>query len=130
LDVSHRFSLVPLLILAGCGGAPQSKEAVGQAIVEHLGKRSDMMAASMKVDVVSVSFREKEADAIVSISPKEGGEGMQMSYKLALEGSKWVVKPSGSGGANPHQGMPAAPQGELPKGHPPIDSTGKPPAHP
>lgn len=109
-----------LLLLAACAKAPQNQDAVKQAILDHLGKRNDMLAQSMKIDVVSVSFRDKEADAVVSVTPKEGGAGIQMSYSLAMDGGKWTVKPAA---ANPHgTTMPA---GEMPAGHPPT-----PKAHP
>lgn len=105
------------LLLAGCAKAPQNQEVIRQAIVDHLGKRTDMMSTSMKVEVVSVNFRDKEADAVVSIAPKEGGAGIQMNYSLVMEGNKWTVKPSKSG--SPH-GNTAMPTGEMPAGHPPT----------
>jgi len=79
-----------------------------------------MLAQSMKIDVVSVSFRDKEADAVVSVTPKEGGAGVQMNYSLAMDGGKWTVKPAA---ANPHGST--MPTGEMPAGHPPT-----PKAHP
>jgi len=86
-----------------------------------------MLLNAMKVEVVSVSFRDKEADAVVSIAPKEGGAGLKMNYALIAEGGKWVVKP---GPAKPH-GNAAAPTGELPAGHPPAPPQGeKPKGHP
>lgn len=121
------------IILIGCSGPKQSQDSIQTAIVDHLKKRDDMMATSMKVTVDSVSFRDKEADAVVTISPKEGGSGIQMTYNLIAEGSKWVVKKSSaqSGGA-PHS--PADPSAPLPSGHPPIGGTGAgaalPPNHP
>ena len=111
-----------LLLLAGCAKAPQNQDAVKQAITDHLGKRKDMLMQQMKIDIVSVSFRDKEADAVVSISPKEGGQGMQMTYSLLVEGGKWVVKPAA---ANPHGNAPR-PSGQMPPGHPSTE----PKAHP
>lgn len=81
-----------------------------------------MLAQSMKIDVVSVSFRDKEADAVVSVSPKEGGAGIQMNYSLLMEGGKWVVKPAT---ANPHGNAPM-PSGQMPPGHPPTAPKGHP----
>jgi hypothetical protein len=111
------------LLLAGCTKAPQTQEAVKTAVLEHLGKRNDMLAQSMKIDVVSVSFRDKEADAVISVAPKEGGAGIQMNYTLVMEGNKWVVKPSAKG--SPHGGA-TMPTGDMPPGHPPVS----PKAHP
>ncbi|MFN0102739.1 MAG: hypothetical protein ACKV2U_11695 [Bryobacteraceae bacterium] len=109
-----------LLLVAGCASAPQNQEAVKQAILDHLGKRGDMLAQSMKIDVVSVNFREKEADAVVSVSPKEGGSGIQMNYSLTMDGGKWTVNPPK---ANPH-GATGTPTGDLPAGHPPAGGAG------
>jgi len=82
-----------------------------------------MLAQSMKIEIVSVNFRDKEADAVVSVSPKEGGAGIQMNYSLIVEGGKWTVKPSAK--TNPHGGT-GTPTGEMPAGHPPVT----PKAHP
>ncbi len=125
--VAVRILSLLCLLLAGCAKAPQNQEVIRQAIVDHLGKRNDMMAQSMKVDIVSVNFRDKEADAVVSISPKEGGSGIQMNYSLVMEGNKWTVKPSASG--SPH-GNTAMPTGELPAGHPPAGAPANGAVHP
>jgi hypothetical protein len=118
--------LLLLSLLAGCAKAPQNQDAVKQAILDHLGKRSDMLAQSMKIDVVSVSFRDKEADAVVSVSPKEGGAGIQMNYSLVVDGGRWTVKPAA---ANPHGNTPM-PTGEMPAGHPPTGGAGNGAVHP
>jgi hypothetical protein len=114
--------------LAGCRSAQQSRDAVRKGVIDHLSKRSDMLVSSMDIDIVSVSFRKGEADAVVSFRPKGSSEGgMQMSYALENKGGQWVVKgkrdsggsPHGEGGAMappPGQGSP----GELPPGHPPV----------
>lgn len=115
--VAVRILSLLLVLLAGCAKAPQNQDAVKQAILDHLAKRSDMMTQSMKIEVVSVSFRDKEADAVVSVSPKEGGAGIQMNYSLLMEGGKWTVKPSEK--SSPH-GNTAMPTGEMPAGHPPT----------
>ena len=56
--------LLVLLLLTSCAKAPQTKDAIKQAIVDYLAKRDDMMASSMDVEVVSVDFKEKEAEAV------------------------------------------------------------------
>jgi hypothetical protein len=109
-----------MVLLAACAKAPQNQDAVKQAIIDHLGKRSDMLAQSMKIEVMSVNFRDKEADAVVSVSPKEGGAGIQMNYSLVMEGNKWTVKPAA---ASPHGNTPM-PTGEMPAGHPPTGAAG------
>ena len=107
-------------MLSGCGGAPQTKEAVRQAIIDHLAKRSDMMVSSMDIDVASVSFRQNEADAVVSFRPKGSGSGgMQMNYTLERQGRQWIVKTKKESGASPHGSAPPS-GGDLPPGHPPV----------
>lgn len=126
--------LLFLLVLTSCAKAPQTKDAVKQAIVDYLAKRDDMMASTMDVEVVSVDFKEKEAEAVASIGPKGAPEsGIKISYSLEAEGVKWVVKrkPGAAPAAtsNPHS-APApssSPGGGLPAGHPPVPATpGKP----
>ncbi len=125
--------LFALLFLTSCAKAPQTKDAVKQAIVDYLAKRDDMMASSMEVEVVSVDFKEKEAEAVASIGPKGSpGSGIKISYSLEAEGVKWVVKrkpgapPTAT--TNPHGApAPADGGGGLPAGHPPVPaSPGKP----
>ena len=121
--------LVPcaLLLLSCSSGAPQTKDAVRKGIAKHLAQRDDKLAASVTVEISSVSFRENEADAVATIKPNGSDAGMQMPYTLEAKGKEWVVKARnpGAGGANPHtmtpgQAMPP-PAGELPPGHPPLE---------
>lgn len=125
--VTFRPTYLLILALASCATKPaQTQDAVRQAVIDHLGKRSDMLGSSMTVSVVSVNFRGEEADAVVSVAPKEGGSGIQMTYTLAIESGKWTVKKSGAPTGTPHQATP--PAGELPAGHPPVG--GAPKGHP
>ena len=132
--------LAVLLLLSSCARAPQTKDAVKQAIVEYLAKRDDMMASSMDVEVISVDFKEKQAEVVASIGPKGSpGNGIRISYSLEAEGAKWVVKrkpgAAPAATANPHS-IPAPAHGtpdggaaspDLPAGHPPLPATpGKP----
>ncbi len=88
----------------------------------------------MQVDVASVTFRDNEADAVVSFKPKGSADPsntMQMRYTLERKGGDWVVKSRGGSGGSPHGGMGGAapaPGGEMPSGHPPVPST--PPTEP
>jgi len=77
-----------------------------------------MLSSTMNVQIVSVNFREAEADAVASIEPKEGGGGIRMTYTLAVENGKWAVKKSAAPQGNPHGGP--TPSGGLPAGHPPL----------
>lgn len=115
--------LALLLLAAACTKAPQTQDAVKQAVLDHLGKRGDMLAQSMDIGIVSVNFRDNEAEAVVSVTPKEGGAGIQMRYQLAMDGANWVVKPPTG---NPHGNAPM-PSGGMPAGHPPVSGAGTPP---
>ena len=99
-----------------------------QAVLDYLKSRGNigLNMDAMDIQVSTVSFREKEADAKVEFVPKGGpaGSGMSMSYKLERDGDKWVVKskamsgvPGGAGGAIP----------ELPPGHVPVAPPNAPP---
>lgn len=111
----------------GCGGTGQTPEAVKQGVLDYLAARSDLDLGAIQVDVTSVQFRQKEADATVAFRPKGGaaGSGMEMRYTLEKKGGRWVVKGKGQApvGAPPHgaqaeTGKPPAPA--MPPDHPPL----------
>lgn len=86
----------------------------------------------MQVEVVSVSFRQNEADATVSIRAKgaQGGPGMTMNYTLEKKGNDWVVKGKKESGSTPHGAagqMPGMPGTEMPPDHPSVGGA-QPPA--
>ena len=115
-------------LLAACHKNIQTTDAVQQGIMKYLASRQGLTA--MDVSVVSVSFRENEADATVHFQAKGStnpASGIDMKYVLERHGNEWVVKGrSGMGqGANPHGGMGGNPHGgtgmpSLPPGHPAI----------
>ena len=116
-------------LLLGCKKDIQNKDAIRQAVADHLAKRPDLMALDVRVD--GVQFHNNEADALVYLEAKSGpaaGNGMQMRYSLERKGNQWVVKDrKNSGAASPHGGamqMPMPlPNGQtpaLPPGHPQI----------
>ena len=119
--------LLLVILLSGCNrAAPPTKDAVRQGVIEHLGAKSGLDLSSMDIEVASVSFRSKDADALISFRPKGSSDpssGMQMKYTLEAKKGKWVVKGRPESGASPHGS--AAPQdgsSRLPAGHPPIDT--------
>jgi hypothetical protein len=110
------------LALWGCSRGVSGKEAIRQGVIEHLSGRAGLDVKSMQVEVTSVTFREKEADAVVSFRPKgvsDPGAGMQMQYTLEKKGDRWVVKGKREAGTSPHGGT-GAPGGAMPPGHPPA----------
>ena len=121
-------------VFTGCNRASESKEAIRESIISYVSSKVNV--GSMDVDVTSISFKGNEADATVSFRPKGAGpsSGLQMQYTLEQKSGKWVVKDKAQAGGSPHGTMPsgageptnphgaAGPGGELPPGHPPLDS--------
>jgi hypothetical protein len=129
-------AVLSLATLAGCKKNIQNKDAVKQAVLEHLSKRSDLQVGQMEVEVTNVTFRENEADAVISFKPKgvEGG-GMEMRYALERKGSVWAVKAKADSGGAGHGAVtpePAGGAGAMPPGHGPAAAPpgGKAPAAP
>lgn len=131
---------VAVLLMGACTQNIQNEEAVRQGVISHLAGVSGLDLTSMDVEIASVVFRGDEADAVVSFQIKgstEPGSGMQMTYTLERQGSRWVVKGrADSGGAAQGGGaMGSEPaEGSLPAGHPPMGEaapeSGMPPGHP
>lgn len=118
-------ALVCAGLLAGCAKKPaQDAEAVRRGVIEHVTKNAGLDVSNMDVAVSSVSFRENEANALVSFRPRSGGpnDAMQMNYTLQAEGDKWVVKgkPSMSGAPGGAGGHGGAGGGAIPPGHPAV----------
>ncbi len=131
-----RAILAAILVMSAsvaCKRNIDNEEAVRQAVIDYLSKRSNLNVSAMNLSVTSVTFRPNEADALVSITAKGASPGQPMSIRYTLErqGDHWAVKgkaetggtPHGAAaGANPH-GMAAPPAaGELPPGHPSVES--------
>lgn len=114
--------MVGIVLLGGCNRGVENKEAVRQAVIDHLANRAGLNVASMQVDVSAVSFRKDEADATVVFRSKGGdpGQSMTMNYTLERKGGRWVVKGRSESGM-PHgaAGTPP-PGGQMPQGHPPV----------
>jgi hypothetical protein len=129
------------LMLAGCSKNIDNPEAVKEGVIKDIAKKVDVQ--SMDVNVDSVSFREKEADAKVSFRPKgaPASQSITMNYQLERQGDEWHIKGrsmmnhegAAAQGTMPpgHPGVaPIAPAGEtpgpLPAGHPTVDPSQKP----
>jgi hypothetical protein len=132
-------SLAVVLLAAGCSRSIDTPEAVKQGIVHDLAKRMDIQ--NMDVSVDSVSFRDREADAVVSFAPKGSprSQGMSMRYKMQRTGNEWHIASRSSGDIQRHaQGGAEGSGTQLPAGHPPLGSSGTggengsnlPPGHP
>lgn len=105
------------LLAAACQRGPQTAEAVRQGVLDHLASRSDLDLKGIQVEVTSVSFRENEAEAVVSFRPRSGdpSAGFQMRYTLERQAGRWVVKRRAEAGGPPHGGAMT-----LPPGHPQL----------
>jgi hypothetical protein len=127
-------------LAAACSRDIQNPEAVRQGVLDYLNQRKSQIGldpSQMQIDVSSVSFQKDEARATVVFRPKTTADAspMTIGYLLDRKGNKWVVRPRGEGGANPHGGgtstLPpnhppmgageAPASGTLPPGHPPVN---------
>jgi hypothetical protein len=115
------------LLLAACSKNIDTPEAVKEGVIKDIAKKVDV--GSMDVNVDSVDFREKEADAKVSFKPKGGpaSQSITMNYVLERQGDEWHIK---SRDMETHGARPAAPGGALPPGHPGATSGATPDATP
>ncbi|MFN0167864.1 MAG: hypothetical protein ACKV22_15660 [Bryobacteraceae bacterium] len=116
-----------LLSVAACNRAPQTEEAIRQAVMDHVA--SKVTLSSMDVHVSGLNFKGDTVDATVEFRPKGGaaGSGMQMNYTLERKGATWAVKSKADAKGSPHGAgaMPdgAMPGGAMPPGHPSVPAT-------
>ena len=136
------FGALALAALTACShGNVDSLEAVKQGVIRDISKNVNIGA--MDVSVVSVSFRDKEADAMVSFAPKGGtaAQGLTMKYTMERQGSEWHIKSRAQSDMQRHAGQaqpaPDSGMGQMPAGHmamPPSGTSGSspnlPPGHP
>jgi hypothetical protein len=122
-----------LLLAAACTKDINSKDAIRQAVIDHLAARKglDLNLSSLNIVVTSLNIREKDAEATISFEPRGGGRGMDMKYRFERQSGKWVVMGKQDSGAA-HSAGPDAGSAVLPPGHPPATSPGSalPPDHP
>lgn len=136
------YLLCAALLLAGCKRAPENKEAIRQAITQHVTKNASIDMNQIDLEIGDVKFKGNEATAAVSFKPKGSPQqGMSLSYTLERRGDQWVVKgrAAGHGGSGMGAGMGggmgspmgsgpeasgAEKSGEMPSGHPPVNSPG------
>lgn len=128
-----------LIALTGCSKNVDTLDAVRQGVLRDIPK--DVNVGAMDVNVVSVSFRGKEADAVVSFAPKGGAPMMSMNYTMEKRSGEWHIKSRAAGDLQKHAAQaPGAMSGgggdgQLPPGHPPTgpgtdSGQALPPGHP
>ena len=139
---------VLLGFLSGCSKDINNKEALHAALVDYYASNQDKIGISMSqmdLEIGSMTFQKDSADALITVKPKAGGEGMQLSKVFDRKGDKWVVRAGASGAAghggglamppsegagpggggvlppgHPSTGGSPVPAGPLPSGHPPV----------
>lgn len=128
------FVILALLAAAACKKEVNTKDALRQAVIDHLATRKglDLNMSSLNIVITAMNVREKDADATVTFEPRGGGGGMNMKYMFERQGDKWVVKGKQDSGSPHGAGAPAEGGAVLPPGHPPASGPGStlPPDHP
>jgi hypothetical protein len=117
--------LVAIVLVTACGPNIKSKEKVQQAILNRLKTNSGLDLTKLDITTTRVSFDKNMAYATVAFHQKGDSRldsGMVMTYTLENRGDKWaVLKVADSHGRIVTGQAPSGP-GELPPGHPPLDS--------
>lgn len=140
-----------VLGFGACKKQASNNDAIRAGILQHLTSVGTLNMSAMDMDIRSVSVNGNQAHAEVEFRPKNSGTpgaGMQVAYNLEKRDGAWVVLKSQSlggmiqhpdPGQNPHTNqdvhseMPnfnqilnpsgTPPQGALPPGHPPVNSS-------
>ena len=127
-------TLLAVVSLGGCRKNLQTDEAVRQGVMNYLSQNKNLSLNMMDIELKQVTFRDKEADAVVLFKPKGGdpASGMSMHYTLERQNGGWVVKKKADSGAHgvtkagPMSQIPLpTPSGALPPGHPPMSAEPK-----
>jgi len=117
--------LVAIVLLAACGPNIKSKEKVQEAIVNRLKANSGLDPNKLDITTTGVSFDKDMAYATVAFHQKGDsslGSEMVMTYTLQNRGGKWAVVKVGDSHGRSVTGQAPNGAGELPPGHPPLDS--------
>jgi hypothetical protein len=117
--------LVAMVLVAACGPNIKSKEKVQQAILTRLETNSGLDLKKLDVTTTGVSFDKNMAYATVAFHQKGDsslGSGMVMTYTLENRGGKWAVVKVGDSHGRSMTGKAPDGAGELPPGHPRLDS--------
>lgn len=117
--------LVGFAMFAACGPKINSKEKVEEAIVSHLKHNSGLDLNKLEITTTGVSFDKNMAYTTVAFHQKGDstlGSGMVMTYTLQNRGDKWAVVKVGDSHGRSVAGQASNAAGDLPPGHPPLDS--------
>jgi hypothetical protein len=117
--------LAAIALLTACGPNIKSKEKLQEAILNRLKANSGLDIDKLDITTTGVSFDRNMAYATVAFHQKGDstlGSGMVMTYTLENRGGKWAVVKVGDSHGKSMAGQPSNGAGELPPGHPPLDS--------
>lgn len=115
-----------MVLGVGCGPTTRSKEKVQQAILSRLETNSGLDLKKLDITTTSVSFDKNMAYAAVAFHKKGDSNlksGITMTYTLVNRGGKWAVVKVGDSHGRSEAGQAPHVTGELPPGHPPVNST-------
>lgn len=121
--------LIAIFLLVACGPNIRSKEKVQEAILNRLKANSGLDLNKLDITTTGVSFDKNMAYATVAFHQKGDsslGSGMVMTYTLQNRGGKWAVVKVGDSHERSVTGHAPNGAGELPPGHPPLDSVDAP----
>jgi hypothetical protein len=122
--------LLVLVALTACNRGNQSKDALRQAVIDHLSTISGMNVSAMTIEITEAKFNGDQAEATASITAKgvnAGAGAMTIPYHLEYKGDKWVVTGRKDSGGAAHGGIApggGAPTGESPHGAMPPAGAG------
>jgi hypothetical protein len=114
------------LLLWSCSKNIDTSEAVKEGVLKDIAKKVDV--GSMDINVDSVAFRDKEADAKVSFRPKGAAtsQSIIINYVLERQGDEWRIR-SRSMQAHEQSVPSGQPDPEaLPPGHPRTGNSPRP----
>ena len=132
-------AFVPLASCGLIGEGEKDRAEITAALQKYLNERSGLNLAAMDWKITELNTDRDNATVQVSFTTKQGNASMVMQYQMKRENNVWTVRKSGLRGS---EGMPAHPgtqgnpttpppetgTGELPAGHPPINTEPKAPA--
>ncbi len=113
------------LFLTSCAKNIDNKDAVQEGVRKGVAQRG-IDVNQMDVNVTSVNFHGKTADATVAFAAKgsPASTGVSVNYQLERVKDEWVVKSRAPMSGVGHTGATGG-AGALPPGHPSMESPGR-----
>ena len=86
--------------MAGCGRDAGDKEAIRNAINNHLASRGNLNTGAFDTEIQKVDIQGDQAKGDVAFHVKGGPGMMQLTYNLKKNGTTWSVVESNPVGSN------------------------------